>query len=248
MSESADRLHQALYQAEHGDLRPQFNPAGPAAWAKLPDLQAIEPVLLDRFFQLSRPIGDASRQSGEDLRLSDAGRFFYLVETLVRLGYDRVEEILLAILDEFAQLDERSYDELYLWSIVYLSRLEPRHVESFWPMVVALDQRYRFADWTRPAGVALVDQPYRLTDLLFYYYVLHTLERQPPHSLPGGVVPTLADFRMRYPSLGACLLRIVPLVTDAGRALVRRVLEELMRSAGHRVLYSDAYGLWNRRT
>ena len=38
----------------------------------------------------------------------DAGPFFYLVETLTRLGCAELEGTLLILLDEFAQLEERS--------------------------------------------------------------------------------------------------------------------------------------------
>jgi hypothetical protein len=110
-------LDSYLKQAEHGDLRPQLNPLSPvlARWSEDQAARAIlVPVLLQRFTELARPIGDASRGARPELRLSDAGRFFYLVEALQRSGCRQVEETLLVLLDEFAQLEERSYDELYI--------------------------------------------------------------------------------------------------------------------------------------
>src|SRR5262249_38213940 len=95
-------------------------------------------------------------------------------ETLNRLHYLRVNETLLIILDEFLNLDERSYDELYLWCLVQVSRTEPQHIATLWPQVASLDLRYRNSAWQRAAGVRVYEQPYRLTDLLFYYYVLYS--------------------------------------------------------------------------
>src|SRR5262249_31859898 len=162
------------------------------------DLKAIEPILIDRLFQLARPIADAStwdglairptRPAGET-RLQDAGRFFYLVETLIRLGYPRLDEMLLLVLDEFSLLTERSYDELFLWCIVQLSRTDIRHARLFWPQALALDLRYRLARWRRPPGTRLFDLPYRLTDLIFYYYVIYTLHGRDPRT--GNPIPSL---------------------------------------------------------
>src|SRR5262245_10146826 len=115
----SERLRRALHEAERGDLRPQFNPNSVGNWQPLPGERGeLEKALLDRFLELARPIADASRGAGPKARLQDAGRFFYLVEALKRLAPDRLQETLRVLLDEFSQLEERSYDELYLWAIV----------------------------------------------------------------------------------------------------------------------------------
>ncbi|MGE3808648.1 MAG: hypothetical protein AB7K24_28615 [Gemmataceae bacterium] len=242
---------QALKQAEAGDLRPQFNSQALVAWRDLPtNLAELEPILRDRFFQLARPIADASQGSIADMRLSDAGRFFYLVETLERMGYQKLEETLLMILDEFQQLEPGSYNELYLWSIVELSRTDTKYVHAFWPMVLALDERYRGADWQRAPGVHPVDQPYRLCELVFYYFVISTLhildprledgERQPdPHAAawePG-------ERRRRYPSLGTCLMRLWPGLPVGQREIVGNTLRALRSQQPNLKLYGDAYSM-----
>src|SRR5436309_15583271 len=89
-------------EAERGDLRPQFNRHAPAALADLVSLRGIEPILLDRFSQFHRPIADASIAAGPEARLSDFGAFLYLVETLRRLHYPNLEEMLGILLDEFS--------------------------------------------------------------------------------------------------------------------------------------------------
>src|SRR5262249_6031532 len=96
-------------------------------------------VLHNRFFELSRPIADAFHEPTLDMQVGDPARFFATVEALDRLGYNGVEQSLLVLLDEFAQLEQRSYDELYLWSITELSRRSGDHVEALWPMVLTLD-------------------------------------------------------------------------------------------------------------
>lgn len=127
-----------IEQAERGELRPQFNPRSVVTWPLESgngyfDAKAVTAALANRFFELARPIADAHREPGLNMRISDAGRFFYLVEALERLGYQGIESMLLVFLDEFSQLEQRSYDELYLWSIVELSRRNPQHIDTFWP-------------------------------------------------------------------------------------------------------------------
>jgi hypothetical protein len=233
---SIEHHQRVIHEAENGDLRPQFNPYAPAARHDLPqDLAVLEPILLDRFFQLARPVADASSGPSEAMHLQDAGRFFYLIETLNRLGYRKLDETLLMILDDFCRLDPLSYNELYLWCIVQLSRTNGRHVKTFWPLVVTLDLRYRSADWRRPAGARVFEQPYRLTDLLFYFFVLYTLDRQTGTGMS------------RFPSLGAYLLQIAPDLSHEQLGLVMRSLDELEgEDCQRRPGYGDALGLLTR--
>jgi hypothetical protein len=247
-------IEELLRQAENGDMRPQVNPQAIIGMVDtVVDRQvrsAVVQALLPRFTALARPIGDASRDAGLELRLQDAGPFFYLVESLQRLGCAELQDTLLILLDEFAQLEPRSYDELYLWSIVHLSRTDPRHVETFWPMVFALDQRHRAAAWKRPAGVPIVEQPYRLTELLFYYYVLYTLHRRQE----SGLSDAAREFLERYSSyrrpdgilsiqsLAACVARIEERLSPSQHELVTRTLRELYESE-RRPEFSDACGL-----
>lgn len=194
------------------------------------DLKDIEPFLVDRLLQFARPIADACAAPTGHMRLQDAGKFFLVVDAFTLFHRQRLEETLLVVLDEFAHLDPRAYDELYLWSIVWLSRLDWRHVETFWPLVFALDLRYRGAEWKRPRGVALVDQPYRFTELLFYFYVLNTLQRR-------------ARSGMRvFPSLAACLRFLASALSGEQKALVVRTLRDLAQSE-ERPAYGDAVGL-----
>jgi hypothetical protein len=221
MSESPDPL---IREAERGDLRPQFNPA--ALILGDPDrLKSLEPVLLDRFFQLARPIGNASLPTDAELRLSDAGHFFYLVETLRRSNCAQLEEMLLVILDGFLNMTERSYNELYLWSIVELSRTDARHIDTFWPVAIAVDLRFRFDPWVRPRGTLIFEEPYRFSELLFYFYVLYTLHQK------------------ALPSLGRCLQRIAPCLSGEETQLVCETLRQLEQEQD-RVLYGDAYTMF----
>jgi hypothetical protein len=224
-------IEELLRQAERGDLRPQVNPQAIIIQLGRVDQERLRsPVvraLLQRFFELARPIGDASRGGGAELRLQDAGPFFYLVESLQRLGCSELEETLLILLDDFAQLEPRSYDELYLWSIVQLSRSNPVHVDRFWPMVLTLDMRYRSAPWQRPAAVSVAEQPYRLTELLSYYYFLYTVE-------PKGVRTT--------PLLADCVQRVWDRVSNDQREFLAQTLRDLAKSE-RRPEISDASGL-----
>src|SRR4051794_28557638 len=86
-------------------------------------------VLHNRLFEMSRPIADAFHEPGLDMQVGNPDRFFETVQALDRLGYGGVEQSLLVLLDEFAQLEQRSYDELYLWSIIELSRRNGDQVE-----------------------------------------------------------------------------------------------------------------------
>jgi hypothetical protein len=241
----SERLRRAIHEAERGDLRPQFNPGAAVTWQPLPgEREQVEPVLFDRFLELSRPIADASAGAGPEARLQDAGRFFYLVEALRRLGCARLEETLCVLLDEFAHLDERSYDELYLWCIVELSRTDETHVDTYWPQVLALDARYRGEPWQRPEGVHPVEQPYRLTDLLFYYYVLYTLNRVRPPLLARGNVRT--DAVPGTPTLGRQLKRLAPQLSAEQVAIARRALWELEAAEPQRPAFGDARRLLPR--
>lgn len=227
-------------EAERGDLRPQMN-ADSVLLASGAELRKVERVLLDRLFHLSRPIGCAATATSGDLRLSDSGQFFYLIEALRRGGGAPLDETLLVILDDFLQLTERSYDELYLWSIVELSRRDARHVEVFWPAVIALDQRFRYEPWERPAGATLIDQPYRMCELLFYYYAVSTIhlkKQQQPRKRQSQESQPL-------PSLGRCLGRIAPQLTAEQRQLVGDTLQQMERG-DRRALYGDAYGMLMR--
>jgi hypothetical protein len=135
------------------------------------------------------------------------------------------------VLDEFAQLTEKSYDEVFLWSIVQLSRTDMRFVKSFWPQVIALDLRYRSAPWKRPAGTRLYEQPYRLMDLVFYFYVIYTL-----HGINrfgrGGNFSTLA----------LCLAQIAGAWSEPEKKLVITALQELRGEDPDRIAYGDALG------
>lgn len=213
------------------DLRPPFRIS--RVLASVP-AGKLEPLVRQRFFALARPIGNGSVSTpGEDLRLQDAGRFFCLLHTLEELGSKCIEETLLTLLDEFAQLDERSYNELYLWSIVHLSRLDPRHVETFWPLVINLDLLYRSPPWQRPTTATLVDLPYRLSECVWYYYVLYTLKRD----LNRNPV---------YPSLASCLLRTRKHLSADQNQLMEETLAELARQEP-RAYFGDAYGVLTRR-
>lgn len=213
------------------DLRPPFRIS--TVLASVPFVK-LEPLLLERFFALARPIANAATASpGDDLRLQDAGRFFCLVNTLEELGSKRIEELLLTLLDEFAQLDERSYNELYLWSIVHLSRLDPRHVETFWPLVINLDLLQRSTPWQRPRTGSLVDLPYRLSECVWYYYVLHTLKRD-------------TSSNPVYPSLASCLLRTRKHLSADQNQLMEETLAELARQEP-RAYFNDAFGVLTRR-
>lgn len=219
-----------LTQAETGDLRPPFNPrAVTARRLTAEEARRVEPILLGRLLALSRPIADARSDPRPDRRLDDAGSFFYLVETLERINPARLEETLRMYLDEFAQLEPRAYDQLYLWSIVYLSRRDRRHVGTYWPLALALDLRYRSAVWRRPAGTTPIDQPYRFLELLFYCYVLYTLHRWRP---PGE-----RRSRRLYPSLTACLRWIYGNLPEAERAFLLDTLRQM----------DDEEALWPRR-
>jgi hypothetical protein len=241
----SERLRRAIHEAERGDLRPQFNPGAAVMWQPLPgEREQVEPVLFDRFLELSRPIADASTGAGPQGRLQDAGRFFYLVEALRRLGCARLEETLCVLLDEFAHLDERSYDELYLWCLVELSRTGPAYVDTYWPQVLALDTRYRAEPWQRPEGVHPVEQPYRMTDLLFYYYVLYTLNRVGPPLLSHGNVRT--DVVPGTPTLGRQLKRIAPQLSAEQVEIARQALQELEVAEPQRPAFGDALGLLPR--
>jgi hypothetical protein len=260
-----------LEQAERGDLRPQFNPRSVVTWPLESsnghfDPKVIVPALVNRFFELARPIADAHREPGLNMRISDAGRFFYLIEALTRLGYQGVEGMLLVFLDEFSQLEQRSYDELYLWSIVELSRRNPDHIDTFWPMALTLDMRFRAEPWSRPAEYGLIDHPYRMIELVMYYYVLGTMEREPTDELRfvprpievdlyvrsyrerhGTEPPDPFEFiqrpvmRRRYPSLARCLRRILWTVSDSERDLLMDTLRDMFRNTG-RAAFSDARG------
>jgi hypothetical protein len=235
-------LRRAIHEAEFGDLRPQFNPNAPLVSQVLPEeLSTLETILLDRFFALARPIADASTSQAPDLRLSDAGRFFYLIETLKRFRYPRLNETLQIILDEFLNLDERSYDELYLWCLVQLSLTDQQYAQAFWPHVFSLDLRYRNRPWQRPSGVHAYEAPYRLTDLLFYYYILYAKQRQLRHTY-DRVQGWRYQERPASPSVGAILLALKPALSAGQLLVIDRALGELA-AQDRRPTYHDARGM-----
>jgi hypothetical protein len=234
-----------LHQAEAGDLRPPFNPRAVTARRLSPEeARQVEPILLSRLLAFSKPIADARAHPRPDMRLDDAGSFFFLTETLQRINPDRLRETLLMYLDEFAQLEQRAYDQLYLWSIVYLSRGDRHYVGTFWPLAIALDQRYRSAIWQRPAGTIPIDQPYRFLELLFYYYVLYTLHRHRPKD----------ELRARrvYPSLTACLRWIFGKLAEEERTFLldtlRQMDQEEVMWPRRRRAYGDALGFLHPRS
>jgi hypothetical protein len=221
-----ERLRRTLHEAEQGDLRPQKNPAAVvSALAALPQAAPeLEQALAARFLTLSRPIRDASAGPRPDQRLQDAGSFFYLLEASRRvMPRLQVRQLLWMLLDHFGNLDEASYDELYLWCIVELSRSDRQALAVLWPQVLTLDLQYRAAAWQRPPLTQLVEQPYRLTDLVFYFYVLYTL---------GSGAPLLGD----------CLEGLAPQLSAEQLELARRALRELAVRE-KRPVFGDALGL-----
>jgi hypothetical protein len=242
MTQADDQRSRWLAEAEEGDLRPPFH-ASAIVNAPAEALRAVENTLLQRFFPLSRAIGNAA--DGSATRLSDSGHFFYLVEALRRAGSRHIEDTLLMILDDFLQLTERSYDELYLWSIVELSRSDPKHVEVFWPAVVALDERFRFAPWRRPEGVSLVDQPYRMCEMVFYYYAVSTIHLK--NRTPSFMTRVMKGFGTapRLPSLGRCIQRVIPQLSETQKKVVGDTLRQMEREEW-RALYGDAFGMMKR--
>ncbi|MFN3730534.1 MAG: hypothetical protein ACK4XJ_12635 [Fimbriimonadaceae bacterium] len=226
-----DRDLQAEFQERFGvDFRPQVNPALLAAWRIAADqLSTFEPVLVDGLFRLARPIPDPRDPSRAPAPLQDAGQFFYLFELLRRCHPEGWQDTVRVLLDDFCRLDEQAYQDVFLWGIVELSRFDVRHVEMFWPMVLDLDLTYRAAPWPRPAGVRLTEQPYRMLELLFYFYVLYTRSRG------AG----------RFLSLGTCLLRVAERWSAEQLDLARQVLVDLFQQS-HRPIYRDAYGLLRR--
>ncbi len=247
---TVDEEQRARYrtEAERGDLRPQVNPHAPAALGELGPLHELRPILLDRFWQLRRPIADALRSPAPEMRLSDIGSFLYLVETLRRLGYPNIEEMLGILLDEFSPFEERSYDELYLWCIVQLCRTDAKYVQRYWPDVLLLDVNFRNEDWRHDADCHLIDQPYRLTDLVLYYYAIYTRNRRHP------LIPST--------TIGVQIRDLFPGLTPAQRLVASRAVRRLRRPdppppqpwKGQVPLddlgFSDACGLlaeWERR-
>lgn len=239
-------------QAEHGDLRPQFNRHAVVTWdlARLNGslgLDELQRILLNRFFELSRPIADACHEPGLNMRLGDACRFFYLIETLERCGCRQIEDTLLVFLDEFSQLEQRSYDELFLWSIVELSRRNPEHVERFWPMVLTLDLRFRAEPWQRPEDASLVDEPYRLFELLVYFFVVYTRtkaftgESRMETNIHGFPVH-VTDYRRRYPPLATYLRRFVKRLDGDQRTLLMDTIRPMSRQQ-RRPEIGDAFGV-----
>jgi hypothetical protein len=123
---------------------------------------------------------------------------------------------------------------------VQLSRSDPRHVDTFWPLALTLDLRYRAPSWQRPAGAGPFEQPYRLTELVLFYYYLYSQDRvQAVHQVR---VPS----RRRYPSLGTCLVRLQEHLSAEPRALLVETLQQLVR-AERRPALTDAQGMLRRR-
>lgn len=202
--------------------------------------EEAESDLIGMLFQYSRPIADASQETRGDMRLLPAGVFFETVHVFEFYNRQRLEETLLMLLDDFSRLDQHSYSELYLWCIVQLSRMNPVHVGTFWPLVLDLDLRYRAVSWQRPDSVALVDQPYRLTELVFYFYVINTLQR-------SAVEEGARETRRPHASLATCLASLNGHLTDAQWELMIDTLRELARTE-KRPEFGDACGLLLRQT
>jgi hypothetical protein len=190
--------------------------------------------LIGYFCQYSRPIADAFQEPRPDMRLLSSGFFFETISVFELHGPEHLEPSLLMLLDEFSRLDQHSYNELYLWCIIQLSRMDPLHAAAFWPLVFDLDLRYRAASWRRSIGVSLVDQPYRLTELVFYFYVINTLQR------------TAHNGERPYPSLARCLLGLDAHLTAEQRGLVLDTLNQLAQEE-RRPEFGDAAGLLMRR-
>jgi len=186
--------------------------------------------LIGFFCQYSRPIADAFQEPRQDMRLEPSGFFFETVHVFRLQGPEHLEPTLLMLLDEFSRLDQHSYNQLYLWCIVQLSRIDRLHTAAFWPLVLDLDLRYRSASWRRPLGVSLADQPYRLTELVFYFYAINTLQRR------------AGDGQRLYPSLGRCLQRLEGHLTAEQRELTRDTLSQLAQET-RRPEFGDALGL-----
>jgi len=194
--------------------------------------------LLNGLFAQARPIADACREPGLDMAVSDPAPFFAGIAALETLGYDGIEPTLLMFLDEFCQLEQRSYDELYLWSIVELSRRNLDHVDAFWPLALTLDLRFRAANWQRPTGT-LLEQPYRLTELVMYHYVLAT--RPPAFDLDALPDEANSPAPRRYPPLATCLRRFYRQLTEVQAALLLDTLRELARQE-RQPAFGDAHG------
>jgi hypothetical protein len=200
--------------------------------------------LLNRFFALARPIANAFHEPGLHMKLGDIQAFLDLIDALQGADYPRIDETLLVFLDEFGQLEQRSYDELYLWCIVYLSRANPEHVETFWPLVLTLDRRFRAEPWSRPNHGALTELPYRMIELVMFYYVEITLQPEPrteeeaAQRLEDGVTASWP----RYPSLATCLRRIFRQLDEERVELLLDTLRELARQE-RRPAFGDAHGL-----
>jgi hypothetical protein len=197
-----------------------------------------EPTLIGKFCEYSRPIADAFREPQPNMRLLDAGTFFYAVDIFTLYDVRRLEEALLMLLDEFSRLDQHSYNELYLWCIVQLSRMDVLHTAAFWPLVLDLDLRYRSAPWRRPEGARLFEQPYRLTELVFYYYVINTLQRQSGDTTNG---------QRPYPSLARCLVGLDAHLSAEQRELMIDTLYQLAQEERWPE-FGDAAGLLLRRS
>lgn len=207
--------------------------------ASVDPVAEIEPVVLGTCFEYSRPIADAARAPRSDMRLLDAAAFFEGARIFALYDAVRLEETLLLLLDDFCRLDEHSYNQMYLWCLVQLARMNPVHVGAFWPLVLDLDLRYRAEPWQRPDGVDLVDQPYRLTELLFYFYVINTLQRT---ATEEGATQT----QRPYASLASSLAALQRHLSDAQWELMIDTLRELARTQ-RRPEFGDACGLLLRR-
>jgi hypothetical protein len=197
-------------------------------------------------YRFSRPIANAFQEAQPDMRLQGEHDFFLQAEYLEKDGSEHLEELLLIFLDEFSQLQPRSYDELYLWSIVYLSRAKPEYIDRFWPEVLTLDLRFRAAPWQRPADTLPIEQPYRMTELMLYFFVDRTQPKEEIFAggeLPDYVVeqPEMEPPR-RYPSLATCLRRIFKTLSAEQKALLSETLRELSWEKG-RPAFGDAHGV-----
>lgn len=235
----SDPLDDLKFQAECGDLRPQFNPRSVALSHFLAThRKEIEPILVDRFFQLSRPIADSSKGERPENCLGDIGAFFSLLDALKRIPFEGLPDLLRVLLDGFCALEANAYDELYLWCITQLSRTNLEFVKLYWPLALQLDAIHRAEPWTRPHGEKPFAQPYAFSELLFYYYALHPFQvrQRRPRNYLDDVLTV---------SLGECMQQLAPSLSPAQAAIAKRSLE-MLRRYGNRPGFSDALGMFNR--
>src|SRR5262249_11714772 len=109
-----------------------------------------------------------------------------------------------------------------------------------------LDLRYRSAAWRRPLGVKLVDQPYRLTELVFYYYVQRQEELDQQRGNEDEFILEETNGQRPYPSLARCLAGLNDHLSSEQRQLMIDTLNQLSQEE-RRPEYGDALGLLLRK-